>query len=81
MARVSTPLKLSLLWKGDSDSPAPAIPEPARATLGPPHAAPAVAAMLAATGDLGALALTRTRTPRVSHASSRSPRYGPRRVL
>ena len=28
------------LCKGDSDSPAPAVPEPARATLWPPHAAP-----------------------------------------
>ena len=28
------------LWKGDSDSPDPAVPEPARATLWPPHAAP-----------------------------------------
>lgn len=53
-------------WKGDSASPASAIPEPARAMHRPPHAAPAVAAMLAATGDGGARDLAGTSTfPRV----------------
>lgn len=67
-------------WKGDSASPASAIPEPARAMHRPPHAAPAVAAMLAATGDGGTRDLARTSTSRVSHASSRGPRFGPLRV-